>query len=70
MNHEFDFLIDEVPYDRYFDPLLDLLNEEDEHHNRIGCGVTACPYCGEVECNFSCDESQADGFNNEDKKNE
>ena len=54
--------MDDFDLDEFTEPMLDLLSEEDGNGHRIGCGVTACPYCGELECNFSCDESQADGF--------
>jgi hypothetical protein len=39
------------------------LQEEDSEGNRIGVGEIDCIYCGEKDCNFSCDESQAGGFN-------
>jgi DNA-directed RNA polymerase subunit RPC12/RpoP len=29
---------------------------------RAGAGVTECEYCGGKDCDYSCDESQAGGF--------
>jgi hypothetical protein len=31
---------------------------------RPGVGETACRFCEKADCNYSCDESQAGGFNN------
>lgn len=39
----------------------DWLEHTPEEH-REGAGVTPCEYCGEKACDYSCDESQAGGF--------
>lgn len=31
--------------------------------HRLDAGITECIYCGEKDCDYSCDESQAGGFN-------
>jgi hypothetical protein len=38
----------------------------DEQGNRVGLGRIPCKYCGNKDCNFGCDESQAGGFNSND----
>jgi len=38
---------------------------ENEHRSNVG--IEPCLYCGEVNCDYDCDESQADGFNEENE---
>lgn len=38
-----------------------LADQNPEH--RPGVGVEPCPFCSDVYCDYDCDESQADGFN-------
>lgn len=33
----------------------------DEH--RPDVGIVPCPHCGELDCDYDCDESQADPDN-------
>jgi len=33
-----------------------------QFEHRTGVGTIPCQYCGEVTCDYSCDESQAGGF--------
>ena len=44
-------------YDKYADAFSK--QHSDEH--RHGVGWIECPYCGEVNCDYDCDGSQADG---------
>ena len=37
------------------------MNTHSKEH-RAGAGKTACKYCGQKNCDYSCDESQAGGF--------
>ena len=39
-----------------------LKDEEDLDGNRVNLGLIPCKYCGDKNCNFDCDESQADGY--------
>jgi hypothetical protein len=41
---------------------LSLVASADDH--RPDAGKTPCEYCGQVGCDYDCDESQAGGFNN------
>ncbi len=41
---------------RYADSL------EDQTGVRNELGLIPCTYCGDVACNFDCDESQANGY--------
>ena len=43
-------------------------NQALAHQNpahRPDAGIEPCPYCGSVDCDYDCDESQADGYNPE-----
>jgi hypothetical protein len=46
-------------HDKYADAFS---NQHGEEH-RYGVGWIECDYCGDVKCDYDCDESQADGFN-------
>ena len=45
----------------YSNSLEDTMNTHSKEH-RAGAGKTACKYCGQKNCDYSCDESQAGGF--------
>jgi hypothetical protein len=39
-----------------------VIKVEDQDEHRADAGVTECQYCEEKDCDYSCDESQAGGF--------
>lgn len=41
----------------------DAFSKQHDDEHRYGVGHIECPYCGDVNCDYDCDESQADGFN-------
>ena len=56
-----------------FDDYCPNCGEEIERHDRAAycpdckwekSEYYPCDYCGEMDCHFDCDESQADGFEN------
>jgi len=46
-------------HEKYADAFSKQHNDEHRH----GVGWIECTYCGDVNCDYDCDESQADGFN-------
>lgn len=42
----------------------DAFEKQNNHTHRHGVGRIECEYCGDVNCDFDCDESQSGGFNN------
>ena len=64
---------DVVPFKKKKSDLEKYSDEFSKQHNdehRYGVGSIECPYCGEINCDYDCDESQADGFVDEDIVNE
>lgn len=57
-------IADDMEGERYPDePLGECLPcEQGKELHRDDVGLVACRYCGSKTCDFSCDESQADGF--------
>lgn len=41
----------------------DAFSKQHNDQHRYGVGEIECPYCGSIDCDYDCDESQADGFN-------
>ncbi len=53
---------DIINWMKRFDKLSTPVNEETDDDSRPGLGRDGCQYCGEVDCDYDCDESQAGGF--------
>ena len=47
---------------KFLEFIKEVAQEEENFIRREKFGIEACEYCGEKDCNFSCDESQAGGF--------
>jgi hypothetical protein len=45
------------------DKYADAFSKQHGEEHRYGVGWIECDYCGDVACDYDCDESQADGFN-------
>lgn len=55
-----------IDAENYFNPSLETLGIvlKSWEHMQEYCGVkNECEYCGSINCNYNCDESQAGGFN-------
>ena len=55
-----------VPFTRKkaeHDKYADAFSKQHGEEHRYGVGWIECDYCGDVACDYDCDESQADGFN-------
>ena len=48
----------------------DAFSKQHDDKHRYGVGHIECPYCSDVNCDYDCDESQADGFEGSDEIDE
>jgi hypothetical protein len=39
------------------------MTDEMANRHRRGVGIVECHYCGRLDCDYDCDESEANGFN-------